>query len=372
MGICGSKESAPPPPPPPRNADREYTNNKTANNKTATIGYEPPPSATDIIQKHPKAKFADVYKIGKELGSGAFSVVKEGSNKSTGESFAIKIVTKSKLTEEDESALMEEIDVLKDMQHPNIIRLYETFDEKDFYYLVTEKMLGGELFDRIVQKSYYNEKEARDTCRVLFDAIKYCHSKKVAHRDLKPENLLLQSASNDSKVKIADFGFAKRCPRPMCLTTQCGTPGYVAPEILEGVPYDTQSDMWSLGVIVYILLGGYPPFIEQNQRELFRKIRKGQFEFHEEYWGQVSQDAKNLIKSLLTVDPNKRANAPKILESRWMSAEDDYLMSQDLGLNLQEFKRFNAKRKLRAAVSTIIATQKLTSLGMDFKKSLQG
>lgn len=128
----------------------------------------------------------------RQLGSGAFSVVKEGTKKGTGESFAIKIVTKSKLTEEDEAALMDEIDVLKELQHPNIIRLYDTFDEKDYYYLVTEKMLGGELFDRIVQKSYYNEKEARDTCIVLFEAMRYCHSKKVAHRDLKPENLLLQ------------------------------------------------------------------------------------------------------------------------------------------------------------------------------------
>jgi serine/threonine protein kinase len=170
-----------------------------------------------------KKKFTEVYKIGKEvrsersgvciirspllnslvlhllsqLGSGAFSVVKEGLMKSTGESYAIKIVTKSKLTEEDEVALMDEIDVLKEMKHPNIIRLYDTFDEKDFYYLVTEKMLGGELFDRIVQKSYYNEKEARDTCVVLFEAIRYCHSRKVAHRDLKPENLLLTVRCGD-------------------------------------------------------------------------------------------------------------------------------------------------------------------------------
>jgi len=139
-----------------------------------------------------------------QLGSGAFSVVKEGTKKSTGESFAIKIVTKAKLTDEDESALMEEIDILKEMRHTNIIRLYETFDEKEYYYLVTEKMLGGELFDRIVQKSYYNEKEARDTCCVLFEAIRYCHSKKVAHRDLKPENLLLQvSRFLDKHVIIA-------------------------------------------------------------------------------------------------------------------------------------------------------------------------
>lgn len=117
--------------------------------------------------------------------------MKEGSHKQSSESFAIKIVTKSKLTEEDETALKDEISVLSELQHKNIIRLYDVFDEKEFYYLVTEKMTGGELFDRIVQKSYYNEKEARDTCKVLFDAMGYCHKKKIAHRDLKPENLLL-------------------------------------------------------------------------------------------------------------------------------------------------------------------------------------
>jgi hypothetical protein len=126
-----------------------------------------------------------------QLGAGAFSVVKEGSNKQNGESFAIKIVTKAKLTEEDEMALKDEIAVLTELQHPNIIRLYDVYQEKDYYYLVTEKMMGGELFDRIVQKSYYNEKEARDVARILFQAIQYCHERHVAHRDLKPENLLL-------------------------------------------------------------------------------------------------------------------------------------------------------------------------------------
>jgi calcium/calmodulin-dependent protein kinase I len=125
------------------------------------------------------------------LGAGAFSVVKEGSNKYTNESYAIKIVTKAKLTHEDEVALKDEIAVLQELNHPNIIRLFDVFEEKDFYYLVTEKMMGGELFDRIVQKSYYNEKEARDVCVILFRAIEYCHKHQVAHRDLKPENLLL-------------------------------------------------------------------------------------------------------------------------------------------------------------------------------------
>lgn len=154
------------------------------------------------------------------------------------------------------------------------------------------------------------------------------------------------------------------------MTTQCGTPGYVAPEILEGKPYDTQADMWSLGVIVYILLGGYPPFIEQNQRELFRKIRKGQYEFHEEYWGQVSEDAKNLIRKLLTVSPTQRYDAEAAMRNGWIGADASKLEAQNLGVNLEQFKKFNAKRKFKAAVKTVVAANKLQSLGIDFKLNL--
>lgn len=183
--------------------------------------------------------------------------------------------------------------------------------------------------------------------------------------------ILFQSADDDSNIKIADFGFAKRCQKPNSLTTQCGTPGYVAPEILEATPYDTRADMWSLGVIVYILLGGYPPFIENNQRELFRKIRKGQYQFHDEYWSQVSDDAKQLISSLLTVDVNRRKSAEEALQDKWVLRDAAVLASTDLGVNLAEFKKFNAKRKFKAAVKTVMATQKLTSLGLNFKRDLQ-
>jgi calcium/calmodulin-dependent protein kinase I len=171
-------------------------------------------------------------------------------------------------------------------------------------------------------------------------------------------------------VKIADFGFAKKVKTPNSLTTQCGTPGYVAPEILEGVPYGTQVDMWSLGVIVFILLGGYPPFIENNQRELFRKIRKAQYEFHEEYWGQVSQEAKDLIKGLLTVNRDKRLTSTQALKDKWILAGDDVLAANDLGVNLNEFKKFNGKRKFKAAVKTVMAANKFNSLGADFKTNL--
>eukprot|EP00980_Cylindrotheca_fusiformis_P020030 scaffold7114_cov106-Cylindrotheca_fusiformis.AAC.4 len=279
-------------------------------------------------------RFDELYRLKGVLGTGAFSTVREGFHRSqTGVAFAVKCVNRKKLSEEDEAALLDE-------------------------------MSGGELFDRIVAKAYYNEKEARDTCKIILDAVAYMHQNHVAHRDLKPENLLLLSKDDDSAVKIADFGFAKKVYEECSLLTQCGTPGYVAPEILEGTPYDQRSDNWSVGVILYILLGGYPPFIESTQRDLFRKIRRGEYEFHEEYWGTVSEEAKSLISSLLTVDPKKRLDAEEALENSWIKGDDASLAKKDLGVNLQEFKKFNAKRKFKAAVSTIIAVNKLNSLGL--------
>jgi len=366
MGCTGSTEAAPPAAAPKASTPRATPDSPTAKSKPKKKSSADGLVANSSTGKH----FNEVYKLGDQLGEGAFSVVKEGQHRQTHKSFAIKIVTKAKLSKEDEVALKEEIDVLKDFDHKHIIRLYDVFEEPKNYYMVTEKMTGGELFDRIVQKSYYNEKEARDTCQILFSAVHYCHKKKVAHRDLKPENLLLTSESDDSDIKIADFGFAKRVKGPKTLTTQCGTPGYVAAEVLEGVPYDTQADMWSIGVIVYILLGGYPPFIEQNQRTLFRKIRKGKYEFHKEYWGQVSEDAKDLIRNLLVVNPDERFNAEDALANKWIGADASTLAALDLGTNLAELKKFNAKRKFKAAVSTVMAANKLNSLGVDFKKNL--
>lgn len=275
-------------------------------------------------------------------------------------------MNRKKLSEEDEAALLDEVDILKEMKHVHIIRLYDFFTEPSTYYLVMEQMSGGELFDRIVAKAYYNEKEARDTCKILLEAVGHMHKNHVAHRDLKPENLLLLSKDDDSTVKIADFGFAKKVQEQNSLTTQCGTPGYVAPEILEGTPYDERADMWSVGVILYILLGGYPPFIENNQRDLFRKIRRGEYEFHEEYWGTVSAEAKELISSLLTVESSKRLDAIQALENSWIRGDDASLAKKGLDKNLKEFQKFNAKRKFKAAVSTILAVNKLNSLGKEF------
>lgn len=309
--------------------------------------------------------FDSIFTRGSKLGEGAFSTVIAATDNASKASYAIKIVTKSKLSLEDEIALKDEIQVLRELRHEHIIRLYGVFDEEKFIYLVTERMMGGELFDRIVQKAFYNEKEARDVCKILLEALAYCHSKKVAHRDLKPENLLLVSVDDDHELKLADFGFAKKCPKEKCLHTQCGTPGYVAPEILSGVAYDTQADIWSLGVIVYILLGGYPPFIEKHQKKLFQRIKRGEYEFHPQYWNAVSGGAKKLITRMLTVDPSQRITAKEALGDNWIMGTDEDLAGKDLTANLGEFKRFNAKRKFKSAVISIMMMNKMESLGLD-------
>ena len=274
-------------------------------------------------------------------------------NRTTGDTYAAKIVTRANLTEEDEVALKDEIAILHEIKHDHIINLYDSFDDESYFYLVTELMSGGELFDRIVTKTFYNEKEARDVCKILFEALNYCHKKNVAHRDLKPENLLLVSKHDDKNIKIADFGFAKRVSGSKYLLTQCGTPEYVAPEILYGIPYGTKVDMWSLGVIIYILLGGYPPFMEQSQRKLFKKIKRAQYEFDDEYWANISEEAKNLIAGLLNVKPDARLSSGEALNDPWITGSDELLAGNNLGENLEQFKRFNAKRKVRQAVLTV-------------------
>jgi len=313
-------------------------------------------------------RFEELYRLKGVLGTGAFSTVRMGYHRSNRDkTYAVKCVNRKKLTDEDEVALLDEVAILKEMKHMHIIRLYDFFKEPSTYYLVMEEMDGGELFDRIVAKAYYNEKEARDTCMILLEAVRHMHENNVAHRDLKPENLLLVSKSDDSQVKIADFGFAKKVYEECSLTTQCGTPGYVAPEILEGKKYDQRADMWSVGVILYILLGGYPPFIENTQRELFRKIKRGDYEFHDEYWGTVSKEARDLIGSLLTVKPSERLDAEQALENPWIRDDADSLAKKGLDKNLESLRKFNARRKFKAAVSTVVAVNKLNSLGSTFK-----
>lgn len=296
------------------------------------------------------------------LGEGAFSKVKKAKKNETEEIYAVKIINKMNLSADDHKGLKQEIKILEEINHPNVIKLYDIFYEPKTIYLVTEIMAGGELFDRIVKKEYYTEMEAKEVCRIMFQTMDFCHKRKVAHRDLKPENLLLNSPDDDLDIKLADFGFAKKCSSNHSLLTQCGTPGYVAPEILNGVPYGTQADMWSLGVIIYILLAGYPPFNGATQKELFRLVKRGRYEFHEQYWGSISTEAKDLVKNLLIVDPRKRYTPAQALNCSWLNTQSKSrsLVIPDVQISLVQFRKFNAKRKIKQAVLTLVATKKMS------------
>ena len=260
---------------------------------------------------------------------------------------------KKGLSSQDEQALRSEVEILRSINCPHVVKCVDFFEEENTFYVVLEYLAGGELFDRIVKKTVYNEAEARDLVRTLLIAIKACHDQRVVHRDLKPENLLLKSKTEDINVKVADFGFAVVAENDHCLSTQCGTPGYVAPEILQGILYGRPVDMWSVGVITYILLGGYPPFYDDNQKMLFRKIKAGSYEFHPDYWKGVSAEAKDLIKKLLVVKPERRYTADQALAHPWLNKAASELAGNSLNDQLSELRKFNAKRKFRAAVKAV-------------------
>lgn len=300
-----------------------------------------------------KQKIQDSYDVGDKLGEGAFAIVRKGRHKTTGKVYAIKIINRSSLDKTMELSLKDEIFILKDMNHANIMNLHDVYASINFYYLVTEYLEGGELFDRIVEKEKYTEVEARNVCQICFAALKYCHSNNVVHRDLKPENLLLQYKHSDLEIKIADFGFAKHCPSDDSLSTICGTPGYVAPEILRRQKYGTQSDMWSIGVIIFILLGGYPPFYGETEKELFDATTRNDWEF-DETWDSVSQGAQDLITGLLTQDPSKRLTAADALKHPWMIADKKCMGNTQLAHSISGIKRMQAKKRLKAAMHAVM------------------
>ncbi|KAK7863131.1 hypothetical protein R5R35_002013 [Gryllus longicercus] len=282
----------------------------------------------------------DKYILKELLGTGAFSEVRLAESKEKpGQMFAVKIIDKKALKGKEDS-LENEIKVLRRfsaspqrsgessssesseetpwLKHPNIVQLLETFEDKHKVYLIMELVTGGELFDRIVEKGSYTEKDASDLIRQVLEAVDYMHEQGVVHRDLKPENLLYYSHDEDSKIMISDFGLSKMEDSGI-MATACGTPGYVAPEVLAQKPYGKAVDVWSIGVISYILLCGYPPFYDENDANLFAQILKGEFEFDSPYWDDISESAKDFIRQLMCVDVEKRFTCRQALAHPWIS-----------------------------------------------------
>ena len=303
-----------------------------------------------------------------QLKSGSFATVCRGTHRVTGRKVAIKCVLRKDLPPQDDCAIYEEVAIMAGLKHPNIVPVLDFFDEPDCYFIIMELMAGGDLFDRIGKKKSYSEADARDLVSKMLLAVAICHQKNIAHCDLKPKNLLLVADDDDSFIKLADFGFAARVHQPKSLTKQCGTPFFVAPEILIRRPYDQQSDMWSVGCIVYLLLSGNLPFLGRSQKELFQKIIAGRYEFTGDIWNEISDDAKDLIKKLLILDPDERLSAKKALLHPWLKAPTDRLSRTNLLNTSQKLKVFNAKMKLRSAMITVDTITLLKRVSKIMKK----
>lgn len=312
----------------------------------------------------------DFYDFGDVLGEGGYACVYRAVHKRTQEIYAIKDIDTSVLEHNSKSALRDEIAALKLLRGgPYIIRLYDVFEAPNNTYMVMEECKGGDLLDRVTEKEFYTEREARKTCNILFQAMDYIHRKKIAHRDIKPENVLLVDKDDDTTIKIADFGFAKRVNKTNCLRTLCGTAQYVAPEVLDlhSPGYDQRADMWSVGVVTYILLGGYAPF-DGPVHELANVICKGEYEFHEKYWGDISEAAKTMIRNLLQVDPEKRYSAELALQCPWMIVEEESLTVKDLSSTQAALKRKKTEDADAPPVRTTI--DKYKSLDASFTSAI--
>jgi len=271
------------------------------------------------------ALFSQTYTVIKELGEGGFATVHQCEHKISKYKYAVKEIFHDNYMEDGEGAnsIREEIAAMKALREsPFIVRLFDVFQEPSKTYIVCEEMEGGDLLDRITDKGRYSEADGRVVARSLLSAVRHMHVKGWAHRDIKPENILLLSTDDDCTIKLCDFGCAQPLTGDDCLTTMAGSPQYAAPEIysrsLEQPGYGKECDLWSTGVVLYVMLGGYAPFDADNVYEMAKLVCDNDWEFHDEYWSEISEDTKSLISLLLTVDRHKRLTADQALDSKWL------------------------------------------------------
>jgi len=313
-----------------------------------------------------------LYRLGRTLGNGTFAVVRQAKCLRDSTKWAIKIIKRHALSLDDEESLKMEIAILRQVVHPNIISIKEVFYCVDNVFLVTELMTGGELFDRIVTKDHYSEREAKLALSDIVIAVHYCHTNNIVHRDLKPENILYSTAEEGSVLKLADFGLAAVLRPDESMHQSCGTPGYVAPEILKNEPYGREVDIWAVGVILYILLCGFPPFYDDNNKRLFALIVHARYSFPAPYWTDVSSPAKDLVCRLLRVRPEDRLTTAQILTHPWMTTDAPAYHLSHLQANLRSY---NSKRRLRAAIRAVQVSNhmvKVAAIGSPSKDSSSG
>lgn len=296
------------------------------------------------------------YELRETLGSGAFAKVVKIYHKKTGQFRALKVIKKQK--DQDPARMYLEVEILKKLVHPNIMQIYEFYEDKKNFQIITELCEGGELFDMIVQKGSFNEDEAAWVMKQLFSAVNYIHTNSICHRDIKPENILLDT-KKDNIIKIIDWGTARFFDKSKKMNKISGTPYYIAPEVLLE-KYDEKCDIWSCGIIMYILLCGYPPFNGEDDSEILAKIKVGKFSFPEEEWEGVSSAAKDLISKILT-NAKDRLNAGEALDHPWIKDHNKRVVNESLGKKcLNNMRKFHKGRKLQQAAMTYIVNYLMT------------
>ncbi|XP_078659688.1 calcium/calmodulin-dependent protein kinase type II delta chain-like isoform X17 [Branchiostoma floridae x Branchiostoma belcheri] len=316
-------------------------------------------------------KFSDNYDLKEELGKGAFSIVRRCVQKATSAEFAAKIINTKKLSARDHQKLEREARICRLLKHANIVRLHDSIPEEGFHYLVFDLVTGGELFEDIVAREYYSEADASHCIQQILEAVLHCHQNDIVHRDLKPENLLLASKQKGAAVKLADFGLAIEVNGDQqAWYGFAGTPGYLSPEVLRKDPYGKPVDMWACGVILYILLVGYPPFWDEDQHKLYSQIKAGAYDYPSPEWDTVTPEAKNLINSMLNLNPAKRITAEQALRHPWICQRERVASQIHRQETVDCLKKFNARRKLKGAIlTTMLATRNFSSKSLLSKKT---
>ncbi|XP_062411107.1 calcium/calmodulin-dependent protein kinase type II subunit beta isoform X1 [Sardina pilchardus] len=309
-------------------------------------------------------RFTDEYQLYEELGKGAFSVVRRCVKLVSGQEYAAKIINTKKLSARDHQKLEREARICRLLKHPNIVRLHDSISEEGFHYLLFDLVTGGELFEDIVAREYYSEADASHCIQQILEAVLHCHQMGVVHRDLKPENLLLASKCKNAAVKLADFGLAIEVQGDQqAWFGFAGTPGYLSPEVLRKEAYGKPVDIWACGVILYILLVGYPPFWDEDQHKLYQQIKAGAYDFPSPEWDTVTPEAKNLINQMLTINPTKRISAQEALKHPWVCQRSTVASMMHRQETVECLKKFNARRKLKGAILTTMLVSRNFSVG---------
>ncbi|XP_047675061.1 calcium/calmodulin-dependent protein kinase (CaM kinase) II beta 1 isoform X33 [Tachysurus fulvidraco] len=309
-------------------------------------------------------RFTDEFQLYEELGKGAFSVVRRCVKLCTGQEYAAKIINTKKLSARDHQKLEREARICRLLKHPNIVRLHDSISEEGFHYLLFDLVTGGELFEDIVAREYYSEADASHCIHQILDSVNHIHQHDIVHRDLKPENLLLASKCKNAAVKLADFGLAIEVQGDQqAWFGFAGTPGYLSPEVLRKEAYGKPVDIWACGVILYILLVGYPPFWDEDQHKLYQQIKAGAYDFPSPEWDTVTPEAKNLINQMLTINPAKRITAQEALKHPWVCQRSTVASMMHRQETVECLKKFNARRKLKGAILTTMLVSRNFSVG---------